>query len=65
MDLEEDELKEHSKKFKKTHGCNGTITKDKETNEFILQFQGNHIETIKEYLVANGIKESSIYIKGE
>ena len=60
--LPENELKEHVSKIKKTIASSGCIKK--EDNIVQVQFQGNHVEFLMEYLITSGIDKKSIYIKG-
>ena len=60
--LPESELKEHISKIKKTIASSGCIKK--EDNIVQVQFQGNHVEFIMQYLITSGIDKKSIYIKG-
>jgi translation initiation factor 1 (eIF-1/SUI1) len=63
-DIPNDQLKEHLKIIKKKNGCNGTIktlTNNVETIT-VMQFQGDQVEFIKEYLVSQNI--SNIRVKG-
>jgi len=54
------ELKEHLKNLKKKVGCNGSIKKNEDSDDLILQLQGNHIDIICEYFKANGVLKISI-----
>jgi translation initiation factor 1 (eIF-1/SUI1) len=66
--LPQNELKEHLKFIKKKNGCNGTIkeiSNESQTESIkVLQFQGDHIDFINQYLIQNNIDESQINIKG-
>jgi len=54
--ITDNEIKEHLKTIKKNKGCNGNYKNN------IIQFQGDHIEYMKEYLESLSI--TNITIKG-
>ena len=54
--LPESELKEHLSKIKKTIASSGCIKK--EDNIIQVQFQGNHVEYMKKYLIDSGIDKN-------
>jgi translation initiation factor 1 (eIF-1/SUI1) len=65
------EIKEHLKIIKKKNGCNGTLKTledldtDKDIKETkVVQLQGDHVQFMVEYLIANDIDKSNIKIKG-
>ena len=72
--ISELELKEHIKVIKKKNGCNGTLKEinllnDKLLNDKpevikVIQLQGDHIDYMKEYLLAQNIDSYLIKIKG-
>jgi len=41
------------KKLKKLLACNGSIAKDEKTQENVLQFQGDHRDVIKNFILQN------------
>jgi len=60
-------LKTHLKNIKKKNGCNGSIKEvmdDSKKSDIILQFQGDHIDFIVNYLDEQGIDKEFINIKG-
>jgi translation initiation factor SUI1 len=64
--ISNDELKMHLKIIKKKNGCNGTIkilTNNTETVQ-VMQFQGDQLEFIKNYIINQGVSEKNIRIKG-
>jgi translation initiation factor 1 (eIF-1/SUI1) len=61
--LNENELKEHIKIFKRKHGCNGTL-KINNDNIKVIMFQGEHINHIINYLKNLEININNINIKG-
>jgi translation initiation factor 1 (eIF-1/SUI1) len=67
-DISEDDLKEHMKNIKKKNCCNGSYKcisdSGKKTNNFEIQFQGDLIDFLKEYLINSGIDSDNIIIKG-
>lgn len=54
--ITENEIKEHLKLIKKKKGCNGNY------KENIIQFQGDHIDYMKDYF--NSLSITNIIIKG-
>lgn len=61
--INNEELKDHMKNIKKKNGCNGTI-KTLEDNKTEIQFQGDLVDFLKDYLVKSGIEPNNIIIKG-
>ena len=61
--IDESELKNYLKDFKKAHGCNGSIKKDE--SDFILHLQGDKVDDIFAFMVSKGIKEENITLKGQ
>lgn len=61
--ISNDDKKTHLKNLKKSLGCNGSIKKIKEYEDDVLHLQGDHSDKVKEYLINNGIEESTIIIK--
>lgn len=55
-------LEEYTKFFKKVNGCNGTIKKVSEDYE--IQFQGDQIEKVINFLLSKGINMENIKIIG-
>ena len=37
---------------------------EKKTDKYVLHFQGNHADYIKEFIISTGFEESLIYIRG-
>lgn len=66
--IPDDELKEHIKNIKKKKCCNGSFKPIVEsgfiTNNNEIQFQGDIIDFLKEYLIKSGIDSDNIVIKG-
>ena len=66
--IPDEQLKDHLKTIKKKNGCNGTIKEipDESSSNLIkiLQFQGDHSDFVKQYLINTGVDKSSIRIKG-
>jgi len=50
--LEDNDLKEHIKIFKRSYGCNGTI-KTNDNNIKVIMFQGDQIDNIILYFKKN------------
>lgn len=63
-DISDDQATFHLKTFKKKHGCNGNLKKNMEEPGYEFQFQGNHIDAIKQYLITHKVEPNSIYVKG-
>ena len=61
--LDDNELKEHIKIFKRNHGCNGTL-KINENNIKVVMFQGDQINNIISYFKKINIDIDNINIKG-
>ena len=61
--LSDKELKEHVRIFKKSHGCNGTL-KMNDDNIKVVMFQGDHIDSVLNYLEKLDIDVNNINIKG-
>jgi translation initiation factor 1 (eIF-1/SUI1) len=67
-DIPIDQLKDHLKIIKKKNACNGSVKEI--PNELqtklikILQFQGDHLDYVHQYLIQNKIDPSYIRIKG-
>ena len=61
--LSDKELKEHVRIFKKSHGCNGTL-KMNDDNIKVVMFQGDHIDSVFNYLEKLNIDVNNINIKG-
>ncbi len=65
--ISEVDIKEHMRTIKKKNGCNGSV-KDMEVDgnivKNVMQLQGDHAEYVKKFIIATGVPESSIYIKG-
>uniref|UniRef100_A0A6U4M8A9 SUI1 domain-containing protein n=1 Tax=Hemiselmis andersenii TaxID=464988 RepID=A0A6U4M8A9_HEMAN len=51
------DLKKILKAIKKEHCCNGTVLKDEETKEEVLQFQGDQREAVRSFLVKEEIAD--------
>ena len=60
--IDELELKQYLKDFKKTHGCNGSI---KNESGLIVHLQGDKIDEITEFIISKGIKKENISLKGQ
>jgi len=61
--LEENELKDYIKEFKKTNGCNGSLKTD--NNNFILHFQGDKINDLIKFMIYKGVNKEYITMKGQ
>lgn len=61
--LEQTELKQYLKEFKVKHGCNGSLKKEGENS--ILQFQGDKIDTLINFMIEKGVEEDYIQKKGQ
>jgi len=51
------DLKKILKAIKKEHCCNGTVLKDEDTKEEVLQFQGDQREAVKSFLIKEEISD--------
>ena len=49
------DLKKIQKAIKKEHCCNGTVLKDEETGQEVMQFQGDQREAVKSFLLKEEI----------
>lgn len=49
------DLKKILKAIKKEHCCNGTVLKDEDSKEEVLQFQGDQREAVRSFLVKEEI----------
>mmetsp|Transcript_33233 Transcript_33233/g.64891 ORF Transcript_33233/g.64891 Transcript_33233/m.64891 type:complete len:117 (+) Transcript_33233:61-411(+) len=59
------DLKKILKAIKKEHCCNGTVLKDEDSKEEVLQFQGDQREAVRSFLVKEEISEKdSIKLHG-
>ena len=45
------DLKKFVKHLSKKLACGGSIVKDKESGDKVIQFQGNHKDVIKKYII--------------
>ena len=61
--IEENELKQYLKEFKKTNGCNGSIKN--EDSGLIFHLQGDKIDELTKFMIMKGIKEDNITLKGQ
>jgi len=61
--LEENELKDYIKQFKKAKGCNGSLKVD--DNNFILHFQGDKVKELIEFMISKGVNKEYITMKGQ
>ena len=61
--IDESELKNYLKEFKKSHGCNGSIKKEEE--DYVLHLQGDKVDDIFAFMVSKGIREDNIKLKGQ
>ena len=61
--LDESTLKDHIKQFKKANGCNGSLKMNEEGS--ILQFQGDKISDIIEFMEKKGVNKGNITLKGQ
>lgn len=66
--IPEDDLKEHLKTIKKKNGCNGSVKSlpNESNNGFVItmQFQGDHADYVKDYLIKNGVDVNNIQVRG-
>jgi len=65
--IEENELKDYLKVFKRTNGCNGSLKKDEEeggTGGYTLHFQGDKINELIEFMISKGVNKELITLKG-
>lgn len=60
--IDESELKQYLKDFKKTHGCNGSI---KNESGLVVHLQGDKIDAITEFMISKDIKKENITLKGQ
>lgn len=51
------DLKKILKAIKKEHCCNGTVLKDEDSKEEVLQFQGDQREAVKTFLIKEDITD--------
>ena len=59
------DLKKIQKAIKKEHCCNGTVLKDEETGNEVLQFQGDQREAVKSFLLKEEIADKeSVKVHG-
>tara|TARA_B100000161_G_C33496755_1_gene389668 strand:+ start:527 stop:847 length:321 start_codon:yes stop_codon:yes gene_type:complete len=61
--IDESELKQYLKEFKKSHGCNGSIKSDEEN--LIMHLQGDKVDDVAKFMVSKGVKEENIRLKGQ
>lgn len=62
-DLEENQLKDYIKQFKKAKGCNGSLKVD--DDNFILHFQGDKVNELIEFMISKGVNKEYITMKGQ
>jgi translation initiation factor 1 len=59
------DLKKIQKAIKKEHCCNGTVLKDEESGQEVLQFQGDQRDAVKTFLIKEEISDKeSIKVHG-
>ena len=59
------DLKRIQKAIKKEHCCNGTVLKDEESGQEVLQFQGDQRENVKSFLIKEEITDKeSVKVHG-
>jgi translation initiation factor 1 len=59
------DLKKIQKAIKKEHCCNGTVLKDEETGQEVMQFQGDQREAVKSFLLKEEIcDKDSVKVHG-
>ena len=61
--IDETELKQYLKDFKKSHGCNGSIKKEEEN--LIMHLQGDKVDDILEFMISKGINKDNVTLKGQ
>ena len=61
--IDENDLKEYIKSFKKSKGCNGSLKV--EDNNLVIQFQGDKLDEFIDFMKEKGVKENQISIKGQ
>jgi len=61
--IEKDELKQHLKDFKKSHGCNGSIKIEDDVK--VLHLQGDKVDDIISFVISKGVKEENITLRGQ
>jgi len=59
------DLKKILKAIKKEHCCNGTVLKDEENSQEVLQFQGDQRDSVKTFLLKEEIADKeSVKVHG-